>query len=181
MATLDISSNELSAIGYYKVMPKFLMFPRKGWHIRLDQKPIGQKGVLAEPLVNAQGNQSGWGYRISSFHIKRDNNSSFVSTTEGAYLGKKIVVEDSKYVYFACAGGGVWQPIWGYGKLEQKHKGESIWKPDNAEIDSDTWGFACSKARWFLEQMTKALGGGRDQGLAMGPIQGAQARLFTQL
>ena len=145
----------------------------------MDQKPITKSGALSVESTSA-GKPSGiWYYRISSFHIKRDNHSSFVSSTEGDYLGKKITVDDSKYVYFTYAGGGVWQPIWGYGKLEQKHKGETIWKPDNAEIDAATWNFSCNKARDFLEDLSDALGS--DQGLACGPIQGAQARLFNQL
>ena len=156
------------------------MFPRKGWHIRVDHKPVNQRGDHSLQLKNSKGKLTdNRGYKISSFHIKRDNNSSFISEIEGNYFGKKIVIEDSKYVYFVYAGGGVWQPIWGYGKLEEKHKGETIWRPDNTEIDIDTWGFACKNARWFLDQMTKATK--CEHGLACGPIRGAQAHLFSQL
>lgn len=180
MATYDITSEQLGRIGFYKVMRNYLLFPRKGWHIRLDQKPIARGGVLSVEYVDQEGRGTGvWGYRISSFHIKREEIESFTSVTEGPYLGKKIVEEDTKYVYFVYAGGFVWQPIWGYGKLVQKHQNEPIWQPDNSEIDAGTWAFACEEARHFLRKMKAATGD--DHGLAMGPIQGAEAHLFWQL
>lgn len=180
MATIDMTSRQLDQIGNYLVMRNFLMFTRRGWHIRLDQKAITQGGSLSVEYVDSKGAPTGvWGYRISSFHVKRDFHDNFISTSEGPYLGKKITVDDSRYVYFTYAGGGVWQPIWGYGKFVQKHKGETIWQPDNAEMDAETWSFACDKARWFLDQLNRASGG--DHGLAMGPVQGAAANVFNQL
>jgi hypothetical protein len=180
MAELTVTSAQLDKVGFYKVMNNFIMFPRKGWHIRLDQKPHWRNGPLSLALNDDKNVPTGeYSYRLSSFHVKKDENFSFNSTSEGAYLGKKIVQEESEYVYFKYVDGGVWQPIWGYSKVEQKHKGQSIWKPDNTEIEGDSWQFSCEKARWFLNQLSKATGA--DQGLAMGPIQGAEARLFTQL
>ncbi|WP_372619974.1 hypothetical protein [Falsiroseomonas sp.] len=180
MAVLTVTSAQLDRIGFYKVMRNFIMFPRKGWHIRLDQKPHGRNGPLSLAILDGKNAPTGdYSYLISSFHVKRDENHSFNSTTEGPLLGAKIVQEESDYVYFKYVDGGVWQPIWGYNKLEQKHKGQSIWKRDSADVDRDDWGFACENARWFLKQLSKAVGS--DQGLAMGPIQGAEAHLFGQL
>jgi hypothetical protein len=180
VAEYKITSTQLDGIGYYKVARNFLMFPRQGWHIRVDQKPVNARGDLSVPLLDAKGALSGaFGYIISSFHVKRENNVSFLGQVEGPLLGRKIAQEESKYVYFAYAGGGVWQPIWGYQKLVQKHKGEPVWTPDNTEIDAKTWSFACEKARWFVRELTRVTG--FDHGLAMGPVQGAGARLFQQL
>ena len=49
------------------------------------------------------------------------------------------------------------------------------------EMDGAAWAFACDAARWLLGQLTKALGKGQEQGLAMGPVQGSTAKLFAQL
>jgi hypothetical protein len=181
VAEYKISSTNLDKIGFYKVARNFLMFPRKGWHFRLDQKAVNGKGDLRATLTDAQGKPTGaFGYIISSFHVKQDQSTSFVVDNKAsAFDGKKIVDEESKYVYFAYAGGGVWQPIWGYQKRVQSHKGQTTWQADNSEIDSDTWAFACDKARCFTAELSRATGG--DHGLANGPIQGAGARLFNQL
>lgn len=180
MGYIDISSDQLAQIGRYDVRQKYLMYMFKGFHIRLDQKTIGKQGARSIALTDKNGVPTGsWGYRVSSFHVKREKVSSFISATEGPYLGKKINTEDTNYVYFTCAGGGVWQPIWGYGKFEEKQAGKVIWQPDKTEIDSDTWSFACTKARWFLAEMSKATGSNQD--IAAGPIQGSGAHLFNQL
>jgi hypothetical protein len=180
MAVLTVTSAQLGQVGFYKVARNFIMFPRSGWHIRLDQKPHGRNGPLSLEIKDGKGVGTGtYRYNVSSFHVKRDENFSFISTTEGDLFGKKIVQEESDYIYFKYVDGGVWQPIWGYNKQEQKHRGESIWKPGSTETGADMWQFATEKARWFLKKLSTATG--TDQGLAMGPIQGAEARLFSQL
>ena len=46
MAEYKISSTALDKVGFYKVARNFLMFPRKGWHLRVDQKPVNAKRDL---------------------------------------------------------------------------------------------------------------------------------------
>lgn len=180
MGTYKITSTKLAAIGPYKVSGRYLLFLRKGWHIRVDMKPVDNKGLMGMKLIDKAGKETGEiGYILSSFHIKRDNNHAFISTDEDTGKDMKINDEEANYVYFVFAGGGVWQPIWGYRKHEQKHKGEVVYRFENGEVDGDLWAFACDKARGFLEQMSKATG--QDHGLAMGPIQGTKANLFAQL
>jgi hypothetical protein len=94
--------------------------------------------------------------------------------------GLKIVDDQTNYVYFKYVDGGVWQPLWGYYKQEQMNKGQTFWK-QTGEMDTNAWSFACDVARWFLGRLSKAMGEGKEQGLAMGPVQGAAANLFTQL
>jgi hypothetical protein len=176
MATLTLTSNQLGQIAYYKVMSRFIMFPKKGYHIRMDQKPFGN-GNLSMPVPGTND----WKYQFSSFHVKQDlNHTSFKSTTEGELFGTKIVADETDYVYFKYVDGGVWQPLWGYYKNEQMSKGKSIWK-ETGEMSSATWGFATEVARWFLQRMSTALGEAGCQGLATGPVQGSSAKLFGQL
>lgn len=165
MATLRVTGEQLDAIGFNRVS-RYILFPRKGYHIRVD----------------FAGNAPAGSFNVSSFHVKRDiDHQTFFSTTEGSkYFNRKIIEDETDYVYFKYVDGGVWQPIWGYCKEEQMSGGQSIWK-QTGDIDREAWSFACNQARWFLDRLGQALGEGREQGLAMGPIQSPDARMFNQL
>lgn len=177
MATIILTSTQLGNIAYYKVMKRFIMFPQSGFHIRMDQQPF-PGGDLSLPVG---GNSPDYKYQFTSFHVKQDiSHSSFKSTTEGPYLGTRIVATDTDYVYFNYSGGGVWQPVWGYFRAEQQSRGQTIWK-QSGDLSSETWGFATEVARWFLGRMSSALGKGHEQGLATGPIQGTNITNFNQL
>ena len=163
MATLTITESQLDSIGYNRVT-RYVLFPRRGFHIRVDFR----------------SRTAGGAFRVSSFHVKRDlSHQAFISTTEGSvYEGRKIIEDETDYVYFAYVDGGVWQPLWGYYKEEQMSGGKSIWK-QTGNMNMEQWSFACEQARWFLGKLSTALG--NDQGLAMGPVQGPQANVFSQL
>lgn len=180
MATLTVTSAQLDNIDRNMLLPaknpRYIMIPGKGYHIRLDLKPFSS-GKLWQQV----GQTDVWRYQVSSFHVKRDlEHKTFVNATPGPTEGMKIVEDHSDYVYFKYVDGGVWQPLWGYYKEEMTAKGDSVWK-ESREMDGAAWAFACDAARWLLGQLTKALGKGQEQGLAMGPVQGSTAKLFAQL
>src|SRR5579864_2523265 len=170
MTSLIVTSTELGKVGRYLDRKRFLMYPRRGHHIRLDLKAFGN-GQLSAPVADGVVR-----YQISSFHVKRDlEHDTFIGTTPGPREGKRIVEDKTDYVYFKYVDEGVWQPLWGYYKEEQSTQGKMFWK-ETGEMSADTWGFACTAARNFLEQLSKALGPNKGQALAMGPVQGASAK-----
>lgn len=167
MATLEVDERQLRdvakrASGKYEYNAKGFVLISFGSclqnHVRMDL--VKWENGRYTKLNQANAYQ----YQVSSFHVKRET-----------YYSEKDREQDFNYLYFAYAGGGVWQPVWGYGKTEKF--GSTAGR--RFESSDRSWGIGMEIARDFLDDLSKATGS--DQGLAMGPVQGAAANLVGQL
>jgi hypothetical protein len=166
MTTFTLSKNELKALGR-KAGGKS-EYNSRGYalvaygthlqhHIRLDlQKWPGNNSYSK---LN-QRNQ--YEYLVSSFHIKRE---TFYSREE----------QDYDYLYFAYAGAGVWQPVWGYNKTERLSSASGM----RRDSDDAAWAEGMQVARQFLEDLSDVTR--TQQAVATGPVQGARANLAGTL
>lgn len=127
-------------------------------HVRLDLAKWESGRYQKLNLANA------YEYQVSSFHVKRET-----------WYSEKDREQDFNYLYFSYVGAGVWQPVWGYGKTEKF--GSTAGR--RWEGGEQSWSNGMEIARYFLEDVSKETG--VEQGLAMGPVQGAAANLSGHL
>jgi hypothetical protein len=149
----SVGTFEYNARGYI-----LMVWGTSGQHnVRLDLKKWSNDRY--QKFVDGGGMQ--YEYLISSFHVKLRGR-----ITEDA--------EDFDYLYFVYQGGGVWQPVWGYGKTEQRRGSTPRY-----ESSTDDWNDLLTEGRRFLEALGRATN--TSQEMAMGPVQGARSNVSAQL
>lgn len=124
-------------------------------HIRLDlvRWPNGRFDKLRQDYS--------YEFLVGSFHVK-----------EETYYSREK--QDYDYLYFVYVGAGVWQPVWGYSKTEER-SGASR----RRESNDRAWSEGTHVARVFLDDLSEITRS--EQALATGPVEGAAANLFGVL